>query len=89
MTNIATNDGLVQDGDKIQLTAPGGLAVAQLSAKAGKEWSPRLPQIAEVRLLGSYTRLRSDVEENYAARLRSDEWEVPVCEVVSACSSAQ
>ena len=44
-----------------------------------------LMQIAEVRFLGSYTRLRSDVDENYTARLRSDEWEVPVCELVSTC----
>ena len=75
--------GIRQEGDKIQLTAPVGKVVAQLSAKATKEWTHRLPQVIEVRLLGSYTRVRSDVEENYAARLQADEWEVPICEVVN------
>ena len=73
-----------ESGDKIHLAAPNGETIAQLSASARKEWSGRLSEIVEVRLLGSCIRLRSDVvDENYVGRLRADEWEVPICEVVS------
>jgi ATP-dependent DNA helicase RecQ len=76
--------GIQEVGDKIQLMAPSGEAIAQLSVHARNEWGNRLHEIEEVRLLGNCTRLRSDVvDENYIGRLRSNEWEVPICEVVS------
>lgn len=71
-------------GDKIQLAAENGETIAQLSKEATKEWRGRLATIRDVRLVGSCIRLRSDVtDENYRGRLRSDEWEVPLCEVVT------
>ncbi len=75
------------DGDKIQLIASSGQAVAQLSSEAVKEWGPRLSDVSEVRMLGSFVRIRADVDEAYAGRIRSEEWEVPICEVVSTCLS--
>lgn len=69
-------------GDRIGLKAPNGLVVAQLAA-ASLEWKDRLSEISAIKLLGAYTRLRSDAATpDYAAKLCAEEWEIPICEVI-------
>ncbi len=71
------------EGQRVVLKAPNGDTVAMLSSSAADTWRDRLPEIVEIRLLGAFTRLRSDVAEpEYAVRIRADEWEAPICEAV-------
>lgn len=71
-------------GAKLRVLTSSGVTVAQLSEKAYAEWTPRLSRVRDIRYMGSYTRLRSDVSNpEYAARIIADDWEVPLCEVVT------
>ncbi len=71
------------NGQRPVLVAPTGTVVAQLSAGAADRWRSRLAMIEQVRVVGLIARRRSDcVDAEYAARLRAERWEVPVCELV-------
>ena len=73
------------EGERILLADADGCVVAQLSAKAAAGWRERLSAIRRVRVLAMYVRRRRDVPDpDFAVHLRSDEWEVPLCEVAYA-----
>jgi ATP-dependent DNA helicase RecQ len=74
--------------DRLVLKASGGAIVGVLSESGSRTWLPRMHEIMSIRLLGAYTRQRSDVADPaYAARLRADEWEVPLCELALSAES--
>jgi ATP-dependent DNA helicase RecQ len=57
--------------------------VAQLSAKADKQWQGRLEDIREARVLALlHRRAEQDTEEARRERYRVVEWEVPLVELV-------
>jgi len=71
-----------QYGTRPTLVAPGGVNVAQLSAKASETWSDKISRISEVRVICMIVRQKSDCKEmEYQSRLRVDQWEIPVCEI--------
>lgn len=72
----------LSQGKRVQLVNDAGIAVAQLSAKAAKYWTPALEAIDEIRLLGLFVRKKKDCAgSDYESSLRADRWEVPLCEI--------
>jgi ATP-dependent DNA helicase RecQ len=71
------------NGDRPVLVAPTDAVVAQLSAGAADRWRGCLAAIEQVRVVCLIVRCRSDCKEaEYITRLRTDRWEIPVCELV-------
>jgi ATP-dependent DNA helicase RecQ len=56
--------------------------VARLSGEGARKWREKLNRITEVRVLAMLQRDRNDPEEGFQERIRSDQWELPVLEVV-------
>ncbi len=81
----------VQPGDRLAmqwhdvrpvLVNGAGIMVAQLSAKAAETWKGRQAEIKQVNVIGLLARTREDCRESeYQARLRVDQWEIPLCEL--------
>ena len=64
------------------LTSPGGVTVAQLSAKAMETWKNSYSNIQHIRVVGMLVRKREDCRESeYRSRLHVDQWEIPICEL--------
>lgn len=71
------------DGAKIELVNRFGSPVAMLSGKAEECWRPLLGQVEGLRVLALIERrLEDDREECYRKLLKTEQWEVPVVEVV-------
>ena len=76
---------LCANGERPLLVNPRGTAVAQFSADAAKRWRDRLSTIERVRVVCMIARLRGDCRESeYSLQLRTDKWEIPVCELAVA-----
>ena len=70
-------------GSHVWLADSAGVVVAQMSARSAGFWGPRLDSIGEIRVLGLVVRKRTDnVDPEYQPLLRTDAWEVPICEIV-------
>jgi len=76
---------LCANGERQLLVNPGGTVVAQFSADAAKRWRDRLSTIERARVVCMIARLRGDCRESeYSLQLRTDKWEIPVCELAVA-----
>lgn len=74
--------GIRMNGERPVLVSPKGVAVAQLSASAAERWRNGLAGIQRVRVVCMVVRFRADCKESdYQARLRVEQWEVPICEL--------
>jgi ATP-dependent DNA helicase RecQ len=69
-------------GDYIELQDEKGNCVAQLSQSARKAWRGRLDNVKRITVLAMAQRRVEDSGEEYRCRCKSEEWEVPVAEVV-------
>jgi ATP-dependent DNA helicase RecQ len=71
------------DRGGIALMDGAGHALALLSRAAVERWRPRLSCIEEVHILAMIERRREDVQaEGYGELVKTERWEVPVCEVL-------
>ncbi len=59
-----------------------GICLARLSNEGANKWKARLDQIREVRVVAMLKRDRDDPDEAFQQWVKSDEWELPVVEVV-------
>ena len=53
-----------------------------LSSEGGNKWQKRLNLILEVRVVAMLRRNRDDPDENFQKKIKADNWELPVLEVV-------
>ena len=56
--------------------------MAMLSSEGANKWRERLDHILEVRVVAMLRRSRDDPDENFQKKIRADNWELPVLEVV-------
>jgi len=68
-------------GPHVRLVDPGG-CVATLSAECRERWNERWDDVESLRILAMVKRRAEDSEDAYRARLRCEQWEVPVVEVI-------
>ncbi|MFH2064535.1 MAG: RecQ family ATP-dependent DNA helicase [Pseudomonadota bacterium] len=71
-----------QNNSKLDICDSRGNCVARLSGEGTQKWRDKLNRITEVRVLAMLQRDRNDPEEGFQERIRSDQWELPVLEVV-------
>ena len=65
----------------LQLVNATGSPVASLSREAQERWTPRLDQPMSLQVIATVQRQASQVTGEYADKLRTDRWELPVVEV--------
>jgi ATP-dependent DNA helicase RecQ len=53
-----------------------------LSQEGARKWGKRLHQIDDVRVVALLRRDRDDSQEGFQNRIKADQWELPVLEVV-------
>ncbi len=84
LAGLRTGDrlGLEACGDGLDLVAADGGAVARLSRQAADAWRPRLGQVEGVRAVAMVRRLAADCHDDFRRRLRAEQWEVPLGEVL-------
>ena len=68
-------------GEILQLVNATGSPVASLSREAQERWTPRLDQPMSLQVIATVQRQASQVTGEYADKLRTDRWELPVVEV--------
>ncbi len=68
---------------KMEIHDRSGRCLAMLSNEGADKWRKRLDHILEVRVVAMLRRNRDDPDENFQNRIKSDQWELPVLEVVS------
>lgn len=90
LAGMASGDTLVmrKNGSAIQLCNPSGFAVARLSRKGVAEWEGRLPYIESIHILAMLRRNREDGEATFAATCKTDQWEVPLVEIIERTENA-
>ena len=71
-----------QNNSKIEIRDRGGKCLAMLSSEGANKWRERLDHILEVRVVAMLRRNRDDPDENFQKKIRADNWELPVLEVV-------
>ncbi|NIA05186.1 MAG: ATP-binding domain-containing protein, partial [Proteobacteria bacterium] len=84
----------LQPGDPLEFREQGGrllllsghLPVAALSQKAAAEWRGRLDTVETIRVLAMVSRTREDGAPEFRKRYRTERWEVPVVEILTAGS---
>jgi ATP-dependent DNA helicase RecQ len=69
-------------GDYIELHDEKGIPVAQLSQNAVKTWWGRLDNVIQITVLAMVQRRTEDSGEEYRNRCKSEQWEIPVAEVI-------
>jgi ATP-dependent DNA helicase RecQ len=74
----------VLKGEAIALCDKHGDPVARLSHKAAEHWRTRLDSIEKITVLAMVGRTSDDSGEEYRVMCQSEQWEVPVAEIVSA-----
>lgn len=73
---------LVPAGDYIELHDEKGHCMGQLSQSARKTWWGRLDNVERITVLAMVQRRVEDSGEEYRDRCKSEQWEIPVAEVV-------
>jgi len=68
--------------ERIEIQNDKGVCLARLSKQGVEKWMNRLDQILEVRVLAMLQRNRDDPEEDFQKRINTDNWEIPVLEVI-------
>jgi ATP-dependent DNA helicase RecQ len=71
-----------QSNSKIEIHDCGGKCLARLSIEGADKWRERLDHIWEVRVVAMLRRNRDDPDERFQKKIRADNWEFPVLEVV-------
>ncbi len=71
-----------QNNSRVDILDFKGNCVARMSNQGAKKWREKLNRIMEVRVLALLHRDRNDPKENFQERIRTDQWELPVLEVV-------
>jgi ATP-dependent DNA helicase RecQ len=75
---------LAIDNPSIKICNQEGYCVGKLSQGASAKWKERLAKVTEVRVVAMVKRDNLDEAETYRDRIKAEEWEVPVLEVVFA-----
>ena len=70
------------ENGRVTICDASGGAVARLSRTAAERWAPNLDSLIEARVVAMVRRLKGDGDPAYQARCRTDNWELPICEVV-------
>jgi ATP-dependent DNA helicase RecQ len=78
-----------QNDSKIEIRDRGGKCLAMLSSEGANKWRERLDHILEVRVVAMLRRNRDDPDENFQKKIRADNWELPVLEVVSPARAGE
>jgi ATP-dependent DNA helicase RecQ len=73
---------IVAVGDYLELHDEMGHCVAQLSQAARKAWCGRQESVERICVLAMVERRSTDSGEEYRDRCKSEQWEIPVAEVV-------
>ncbi len=58
------------------------ITVARLSQKGHQFWTDKIERIETVRVIAMIKRYREDSEESFRARCKSEQWEIPMVEVL-------
>jgi ATP-dependent DNA helicase RecQ len=66
----------------IEVQDRAGSCLARLSSEGADKWRKRLANILEVRVAAVLRRSRDDPDENFQKKIKADNWELPVLEVV-------
>ena len=71
-----------QNNSKIEIHDSGGKCLDRLSSEGTNKWRERLDDILEVRVVAMLRRNRDDPDENFRKKIKADNWELPVLEVI-------
>jgi len=71
-----------RNNSKLEIHDRRGKCLARLSNEGANKWRERLDHILEVRVVAMLRRNRDDPDENFQKRIKADEWELPILEVV-------
>ena len=71
-----------RNNSKIEIHDCNGHCLARLSNEGTNKWRERLGHILEVRVVAMLRRNRDDPDENFRKKIRANNWELPVLEVV-------
>ena len=74
--NVTLNQ---QDGKVV--VQHSGLTIALLSKSSQQQWQAILDKVQSVSIIAMITRYKTDSEEQYQARCKVEQWEVPILEV--------
>jgi len=77
------------NNSKIEIHDRDGKCLARLSNEGANKWQKRLDHILEVRVVAMLRRHRDDPDENFQKKIRADNWELPVLEVVIPASAGE
>ncbi|MBU3949602.1 MAG: RecQ family ATP-dependent DNA helicase [Proteobacteria bacterium] len=72
---------LKEASGNLRLFSFDGVAVAQLSKDAAKDWRDKVHTIEKITVLGLVTRKAADVQPEYKANVRCSQWEIPIVEI--------
>lgn len=67
---------------RVTICDDSGVMLARLSRWAGERWATKLDDLVEARVVAIVERSKSDGDPAYQARCRTEQWELPICEVV-------
>ena len=76
-----------QNNSSIEIHDSDGCCVAKLSNEGVTKWSQRLDQIQELRVVALLQRNRDDPSEDFINRIKADQWELPILEVIYSSST--
>jgi ATP-dependent DNA helicase RecQ len=72
----------VPHANGVEIHTADGNCVAKLSQEGARKWGQRLHLIDDVRVVALLKRHRDDPQEGFQKRIKTDQWELPVIEVV-------
>ncbi|MBU4002933.1 MAG: hypothetical protein KKB94_11505, partial [Proteobacteria bacterium] len=73
---------LFKNDSKLEVRDSQGFPLARLSNQGVEKWTPMLDRILEIRVIAMLQRTGQDPEEGFQSRIRTEQWELPVLEVV-------
>jgi ATP-dependent DNA helicase RecQ len=76
-------------GDSVAVLDATGNTVAQLSQKARERWRDALSAVESVRVFAIARRARKSTKDEFRDAIRTDEWEIPIVEVVWRDAAAE
>ena len=82
MLQAGKSVSLREENGKLGVYDREGRRLARLSSEGSAKWRPRLDRITDVRVVAMLKRDRNDPDEDFRKRIRADEWELPLLEVV-------
>jgi ATP-dependent DNA helicase RecQ len=68
--------------DKVEIRNQDGKILGRLSKEGADKWRDRLDHILAVRVFAMLQRNRDDPDEPFHKRIKTDQWEIPVLEIV-------